>query len=124
MGLPNDNCDHVCQSRDLRCTEENHGFTDDNVLDIFASLLKNPCETGLNDEFLVQRWKNGPVYRLEKGKKGWCVKWKSIPDKIKCQEPTIVNPKVPKWRLCPCVAGKVPGCFFLQNYDKSNNETQ
>ena len=101
---PRISCDEVCQSRGLLCTAEDHGFTNENVLSIFASLLPSPCKTDFSN---TDRWgEGGPSYlNHTDGHKraGRCYGVKSIPKQILCgkvpSQPTTV-------RLCPCINGK------------------
>ena len=99
---PHISCDEVCQSRGLLCTEQDHGFTDENVLNIFTSLLGKPCRTGFNT---TDGWtRTGPTYLnyTAGSHERRCRGWKSIPKQIFCE---AVPVKAATVRLCPCING-------------------
>ena len=96
-------CDEVCQQHDRRCTAENHGLNNKNVIEIFKSLGVR-CKYG----YSTDNWRNSRDPAYIKASSGWnyasrCVGWKNIPNEIKCAfKPNAIATQ----RLCPCVFSK------------------
>ena len=105
-------CDQVCGSHGLLCTAKDHGFKDENILNIFQQLLGRKCKTGFND---TDGWNEvGPSYAdYSQGheQRGRCLGWKNIPKQINC-EAKPHNAHV--HRLCPCINGMK--CLEMINF--------